>query len=98
MPTTVWFDGVPWYGRALESARRHGTTVVGRLNTVARMYRDLGEGEAGPNFEVVPAFGRDGVDIPGRVRASYDGYAVIIAQRDGVVLGFTVPREDRAPR
>lgn len=92
---TQWLDGVPWHRPALESARRHGAAVVARLNTVARMWRD---GDDNPNLEVVPAFGRDGVDIPGRIRASYGGYAVIIAQVDGIVLGYTVPRKDRSSR
>src|SRR5688572_16085828 len=94
---TLWFDGVPWHGRALESARRHGTPAVSRLNAVARMYRTGGP-ETHPNLEVVPAYGRDGVDIPGRVRASYGGYAVIIAQTDGIVLGYTLPLKDRKAR
>lgn len=91
--STVWSHGVPWYDKALAAAERRGPEFVAEIASVANDYRrNLGSFAVGPEVDA-----RTGVTYDNRVRVTARGHSAVIAQPDGVILGFGLPTSvDRA--
>lgn len=92
MSTVEWTHGVPWYNKALRAAEHRG--IVAEVSEVARVYREQSGGfAAGP--EIDPYTHQP---YPNRTRVTIGQFSAVIAEPEGIILGYGVATAEDAVR